>query len=51
MIGGVEDAVKTVTGAPLPCGFSAMLCTLTPMVAQSSVGSSLSIALTLPVCD
>jgi len=50
-MGGVEGAVKTVTGVPPPCGFRSMLWTLTPMVAQSSVGSSLNITLTVPVCD
>src|SRR5262249_19354655 len=37
------------TGAPPPCGVSAMFCTFTPIMAQSSVGSSLTLMARVPV--
>ena len=40
-MGAGVGAVYTVTGAPPPCGTSAMLSTLTPMTAQSSLEASL----------
>src|ERR1700674_5891265 len=41
-------AVYTTTGVPPPCGFKEILNILTPMVAQSFSGASLTIMLTVP---